>query len=297
MHVWVKELNLYSFQSLTKVAYILEDFAKGDNLCYRAKLDTHIRRLKEDPDDLNSREAIKEFEQSGDTIFYFGEERRIDHLEWLNYQVNLFKTAGQFKGDCSTMTTIQLNMYKAAGIPALGNQIYSLNPFYYHHNSPMYYNHFIGAWQSIQFPSEDSQGYYNYIRRPIWHHRLIEEFGKEVNSEGQYKIYDNWWIGEYCSFEEVFALRKGGFPQKPFESFFRTIKSFESKQIYNSNTTLYKDSDYDKIPDKYEKSLGLSNIKFDSDGNGLSDLWEVENGSQYFQTVSMAMFLLIQHFS
>ncbi len=281
MHDIIKNLNLRQYESLLNLAQNLEGFARGHNLAYRCKIDCIKKRFKKKPDDKNLIEAIKEYKNGGYETYYFGKVRKWDQFAWLNYQINRFLTKGKFKGDCYTITTIQTNLYKAAGIPALSNQIYSIKPHFYHHNSPYFYNPFFKRWNSVQKPREHENGYYNYFSIPRWHHYLVNKYKKSYKKYSRIKIKHSFWKGETASYSQVVNLRKKGFMDHHFEKFFLTFKTLQKGIIYNEKSAppILADKDGDGILDVFEFYYKTNLQKADSDGDGVSDLYEIEQGT------------------
>ena len=283
MHDMVKKLNLSQYESLVNLAQNLEFFARsGEQLEYRCDIDCVKNRLSKDPDDKNLQNALKEYERGEYETFYYGKKRRWDHFAWLNYQLKRYENQGKFRGDCVTITTIQSNLYKAAGIPSFSNQIYSINPKFYHHNSPYFYNPYFKRWNSVQGPVEDEKGYYNYFDIPIWHHYIYEKYGRNQKTLSWKEIQDNFWRGESASYQQVIHFRKRGFEDAHFEEFFLSMKTLEKGIIYNSKTAPAKlsDQDGDGILDDFESFYATNPGKADSDGDGISDLYEIEKGSE-----------------
>lgn len=279
MHEFVKKLNLGDVQSFARISGIVESFLH-DRLTYRASIELHRRRLKKDPGDKNSIEAIAEYDRGGYEQEYRGKKRRWYGFYWLNYQLGRLEKEGSFKGDCMTATTIQMNMYKAMGVPALAEQIWSVNPDFYHHNSPKFYDVFSNAWFSIQKPVADPQGYYNYFTKPVYHHRLYELHGKNLRREGKLREYNNYWPGELATYDQVMGLRLRGFQEEHFERMFLSNRTQESGFIFNSVSAPAKlvDSDGDGIPDEFERARGTDPGHPDTDGDGYADRWEIEHG-------------------
>ena len=281
VHRLIKKLNLNQSHSLLGLAAHLESFVRRkDKLCYRAKINVHEKRFKRNPKNENSRQAIQEYKRGEYEKFYFGKKRRWDLFQWLNYQMRRYQKGQRFKGDCVTATTIQMNLYKALGIPSFANQIWSVNPYFYHHNSPFFYNVFFQRWNSIQTPSEDKQGYYNYFYKPIYHHKLYELYGKGFRREGRLKIFNYYWPGEKASYTQVVHLRKKGIENKHLEKIFFSRTTQQSGFIFNTKSAPVKlnDDDGDGILNKLEKKMKLNPKSIDSDNDGFADLWEIEMG-------------------
>jgi len=279
MHKYVKKLKLDKEDSLIHLARKAESFAKGSNLDYRARIEVHRKRLRKNSSNQNSINAMKEFKQGLYHTFYFGKKRRWDHFAWLNYQLKRFKKTGKFRGDCVTINTIQMNMYKAAGIPSFSNQIWSINLGLYHHNSPYFYNFFLKRWNSIQKPKRDKQGYYNYFSKPIFHHKVYEVYGKKYKRNGL-KVHNFYWFGEKASYKQVVNLRKRGFEKNHFEDIFNKRITQQDGFVYNNKTApiVMDDSDNDGITNQYEIKIGLDPKNADTDNDSYADGWEIEHG-------------------
>ncbi len=266
--------NLHKGNSLLHITTKLEKFTRM-NLIYRANIDVH--RKKAGTNNQNNLRAIQEYNRGIYYKYYFGKKRRWDHFTWLNYQLRLYKAAGKFKGDCCTATLFQMSLYKALGVPCLANQIKSIPQKQYHHHSPLFYNVFFKRWVSIQRPSKKPRIYHNYFVKPRWHHKVRELFGNgyiRIKGVG-YSYYSQ---GEIVKPSQVYALRKGGVTAKYMRYLFTRITAFGKSLVYK-NYPFGKssiDSDNDGIIDSVERALGTNPYKADSDGDGYSDIYEIE---------------------
>jgi|GEM_PF-4363636 len=265
-----KSLKLEEAYSLKNIAETIETFAR-DKLIYRTKIERHKALNDED-----TKEALKEYKEGKYIIKYFGKERIWSHLHWLNYQMKYYKENNKFKGDCMTATTIQMVLYKAAGIPPLSMQWVSEKKWGYSHNFPFYYNYFLNKWDCIQKPSDNEEKLYQYYIKPIWHHRVYKN---DFDKEGLV-IYKSYYQGELADLKKIKSLLKRGLEEKEFERIFLSDETQKPGFIFNDRTAPDKiiDTDNDSITDDFEKEKSLDPNNYDTDNDGYTDLWELERG-------------------
>lgn len=278
MHELLITNKLADADSLMGLARNIEQFTEK-NIVYRAQIEQHRNKLVKNPLDNNARQAIAEYDHGEYTINFMGKNRRWDLFYWLNYQMRLFREFGYFKGDCTTETTFQMNLYKAAGIPSLANQIRPVRRGDYTHNSPLYYNIFFKKWDTIQFPKEGETDYYVHFEKPIWHHLKYEMDGRKYKSEER-EVHSAYWQGEMANWQKIVHFRKRGFTDEHFEQMFLSDITQQSGFIFNSTSapTLILDSDNDGILDEFEFFYNTDQLSADTDQDGFADLWEIEFG-------------------
>jgi len=278
MHDIVVNDQLTVADSLVALAHNIEQFTEK-NLLYRAKIDQHRTKLKNNSDDRNARMAIAEFDRGEYTTHFMGRKRRWDLLYWLNYQVGIYKKNGYFKGDCVTETTFQMNLYKGAGIPSMANQVRPIVKGGYSHNSPMFYNAFFNKWDSIQRPRKGDAEYYVHFEKPVWHHLRYEKDGRAYKKKGR-KIYSSYWPGEITGREQIIRFRERGYEEEHFEELFFSDITHQPGFIYNRRSApdIISDADNDGIIDEFETWKNTDPLSADTDQDGFADLWEIEWG-------------------
>lgn len=278
MHEIITKNNLAQADSLIAIARNIEQFTEK-NLLYRAKIDQHHKKLKSHPDDENARQALLEYEKGEYTVDFRGEKRRWDLFYWLNYQVKLYRKFGYFKGDCVTETTFQMNLYKAAGIPAMANQERPVLKGGYAHNSPLFFNPFFNKWDSIQVPQQAHADYYLHFEKPIWHHLRYEKDGDKHKRTGR-EISSAYWPGERASRNQIVSFRRRGYIEEDFERLFLSDTTQQPGFILNSRSAPERimDTDRDGILDEFEVGKNTDPNNADTDRDGVADLWEVEWG-------------------
>ncbi|MHB8788769.1 MAG: hypothetical protein ACYDBT_02690 [Desulfobulbaceae bacterium] len=276
MHDIITKNTLAQADSLIAIARNIEQFTEK-NLLYRAKIDQHQNKLKRYPDDNNARQALLEYEKGEYTVDFMGQKRRWDLFYWLNYQVRLYKKFGYFKGDCVTETTFQMNLYKAAGIPAMANQERPVIKGGYSHNSPLFFNAFFNKWDSIQIPQQAHADYYLHFEKPIWHHLRYEKDGDKHKRTGR-EISSSYWQGEKASRNKIVSFRRRGYVEEDFEKLFLSDTTQQPGFILNSLSAPDRitDTDHDGILDEFEIGKNTDRNNADTDQEGVADLWEIE---------------------
>lgn len=278
MHDIVARNNLANAESLIGLAHNIEQFTEK-NLQYRATINQHRDRLKKEPDNINSQQAVLEYEKGEYTIDFMGKKRRWDLFYWLNYQMKLHREFGYFRGDCVTETTFQMNLYKAAGIPAMSNQVRPVAKGGFSHNSPLFYNFFFNKWDSIQFPRKSDDDSYVHFEKPVWHHLIYEKDGRKSTRKGR-EVSSTYWQGEKASGHKIVHFRTRGFTEDHFEKIFLSDITQQPGFIFNKTSApeLIPDTDNDGILDEFESLFNTNPRSADTDEDGFADLWEIEWG-------------------
>ena len=136
----------------------------------------------------------------------------------LNNQLNGLKINNQLKGHCGSYTNFQLGLYKAAGIPALGVQMTSVD-LSMNHGYPFYYHSLKGIWKSVQNQnaSRDSDKL------------VIVQIGLPSNHHWIPIIYEaapNYWFssrfkGDVITLSKLILLNVKGMKNKLMENIFQ----------------------------------------------------------------------------
>jgi hypothetical protein len=278
MHELLERHALAEADSLQSIARNIEAFT-GEHLLYRAKLAQHRKKLDSDPDNSNALQALKEYDEGKYTQLFQGKKRRWDLFYWLNHQVDIYRDNGYFRGDCVTETTFQMNLYRAAGIPAMANQVRPVSKSGYSHNSPLYYNPFFDKWDSIQYPPDRQARYYLHFEKPIWSHLRFDKDGPKRRTRGR-QVFSSYWQAEEGSAAQLRALRKRGFEGERFEALFLSDETHKPGLILNALTAPAQlvDTDNDGILDGFEAGVHTDSRSPDTDGDGFADLLELEWG-------------------
>lgn len=276
--------------SLSATAADIEEYIR-QNRVYRSsmenlKLYVSCKIFSEE----QMKQATKEYKNGEYYKFYFGKKRRWDEFRWLNYQQNLFKEKGHYKGDCGDTTVVQMGYYKAAGIATLSMQRGSKSgSATAAHNFPAHYNPMFKRWNIYQkdfvihkkggIPIKNIEGFGLLFNKPIWHHFAWLENIRKYKQVGNVQHYI-YYPGEYKNLQDVYSLLKLGMSPKHLEKIFLGNKTQTPGLFFNDKTAPAKivDSDGDGLADILEADYGVNKNKWDSDGDGYSDYWEMDSG-------------------
>ena len=275
LHKMVKEKNLVSAQSVHGIAGNIEEWVHGvrtyrssmenlEDFCQRGMISEEFLA-----------QAQQEYDNGEYMTTYKGVERRWDGFNWVNYQMEVFRKKGIFKGDCGTTTTMQMGMYRGAGICPISLQYETPGTAANTHNFPGYYHPYFKRWMVWQIPNFDDHPLYFYFTKPVWHH--------------QNYIYDPHWIGNAFEFPyypgelgttaTIAKMLRFGISTKQYDGIFLSFDTMKKGLFLNKDSVPAKiaDSDKDGIYDELEKTLGLNPKNTDSDSDGIADLWDLEH--------------------
>ncbi len=275
--------------SLTRTSSQLEDWVHV-NRTYRSSMENLIdfnRRGMFTDEDLTC--ARDEQRRGLYFLPYDGTNRRWDDFRWLNYQWNLYKTTGRFRGDCGDTTTVQMGVYRAAGICPISLQyIGKTGAAADMHNFPGHYNPRLGRWFTYQKPR--FYGYdgrerfdieiYLYFSKPVYHDWIYVNDWRQEQDGSATAYYYSYYQGERTTSGRLINFLTLGMEESQFERIFLTNLTQRPGQFFNDRTApaTIVDNDFDGLADVLEAVYGTSTASPDTDGDGYSDRWENDWG-------------------
>lgn len=288
IHLLIVRENLVS-PGLSKTAGVLEDFVQRKRK-YRSTMenlaDFNSRLMFSDEDFAVAR---AEFAAGQYETTLFGKNRRWDEFRWLNYQWQLFESKGFFQGDCGDTTVAQMGFYRAAGICPVSMQwVHPEHVAAFMHNFPGYYHPVLGRWYSVQKPFFFGPGggvlekvdIYFYWTKPYWHNLLDTDDFREKKPKGYPVYFTAFYQGELTDSTRLTNLLSMGIPEKTLNPLFFSTITQTPGTLINAKTAppAIPDEDRDLLPDTAETDLGTDPGNPDTDGDGVSDFWELERG-------------------
>jgi hypothetical protein len=229
--------------------------------------------------------AHKLYKEGKYYVEYFGNKYRWDDFRWINYQYNHLIKEGCFIGDCGDTTVAQMAFYRAAGIaPASFQHTDPYGTALLSHNYPAHYDPNLKRWYVYQIPRFYSGGKEKpdtpmvfYFNKPYWHPWKSADKTKQVPIGSGNYYHSYFYPGEPVNSYPYANFMTIGMPETLMERIFFTNLSLVKGFIFNSATAPAKitDSDKDGIPDSLEKDYGTDPKKWDTDGDGYSDYWEI----------------------
>ena len=207
---------------------------------------------------------------------YLGKKRRWDGFGWLNYQWALFTRTGFFMGDCGTATTMQMAMYRMAGLAPVSFQKDGIGKdASASHNFPGYYNVPLGRWSVVQIPPHADYPLAVHYAKPYLHHaRHREDWQK--SSDGVY--YSSQYPMEVAPAAAIVSFFSRGVDHRHMQRLVLSDVGTAPGLFFTPESTRNSDSDGDGIQDDDEARFGTDPNSPDTDKDGYSDLWELEHG-------------------
>ena len=257
------------YQTVAQYRSSMENLERFNQLGWLSDADLHLARDEQ-------RRGL--YEQD-----YFGKRRRWDGFGWLNYQVTLFRQTGLFRGDCGTATTIQMALYRAAGLPPLSLQFVGANAETTH-NFPAYYGFVLDRWNVHQRADLAGSAIDLYYSKPWWHSLA---FRGNFYRDDQGRYYSSYYQGERTTTARLRSFLERGIDESQLESLFLSNATMEPGLIFNQQSAPAQllDRDGDGLLDEDERRLGTNPADVDSDRDGFSDRWEVEWGNPRDATI------------
>lgn len=277
VHRMVRALHPERYDRLHALAGGLESHVKGMNI-YRASMESLRKqeaRKKKRPSKVYL-DALREYQQGLYYRFYLGKKRRWDQFGWLNYQLPKIRQYGKYRGDCGTVTAMQMAWYRGAGIAPLSLQQRPVPSHIVGHNFPAYYDPFRNRWISVQYPAYEDVPMYLYISLPVLHYQRYNFFYRKTGE--QYRLA--YYPGELGSTAKVRSALQNGFPHAMLQQLQWGQDTLTPGLLINRFTVPAGDADADRdqLLRDDELRLGLNPDNNDSDGDGRSDSWELEHG-------------------
>ena len=94
--------------------------------------------------------VIADFENNNYFVRINGHRIFNPQRDWLNAQIEIFKTQGKFRGGCGVSAILEKSFYKSLGIPSYQKYFYSIDPnFIFDHMFTLFFNYEKGIWQSL----------------------------------------------------------------------------------------------------------------------------------------------------
>lgn len=277
--------------SLKKTAEQIESYVHGKRL-YLSSIenlkDFNARKMYSDADLQKALAAYNRGEYEKD---YFGKRRRWDEYRWLNFQMDLFKKEGIFRGDCGDTTVVQMGFFRAAGIAPVSLQWIDPGGIAaYTHNFPGYYHPVFKRWFSVQKPVFYGQGgailtegrpsCFHYIR-PVFHHSIYKQDFRYVTIGGYNKIiHYSFYPGELTNSVTIKNTMDTGIAEEQFEQSVLTGRTLQKGVLTDEylSASDIADADRDGIVNILEKNIGTDPENIDTDRDGYSDYYEIEYG-------------------
>ena len=208
---------------------------------------------------------------------YLGKKRRWDGFGWLNYQWAWRERTGFFMGDCGTATTMQMALYRMAGLAPASFQHDGIGKdASASHNFPAYYSVPLRRWEFVQIMRQSEHPTAVHYARPFLHHaRHREDWQK--NAAGVY--YSSYYQMEVARTPLVVAFLRRGVDHDHMQRMVLSETLTAPGLFFTKESTTFADSDGDGIQDAAESQFGTDPAKADTDGDGYSDLWELEHGT------------------
>lgn len=277
VHELVRRMQIGDYEFLACLASRLEHHVKSMNI-YRSSMESlrkQAARKKKRPWKIYL-DARREYQQGHYYTQYCGKKRRWDQFGWLNYQLPKIIRHGKYRGDCGTVTALQMAWYRGAGIAPISFQQKPVPSHIVGHNFPLYYDPFRARWVSVQYPKYENVPMYLYFTLPVVHHLRYNRF---YQRKGEMRRVSNY-PGELGTTWKVRYALRNGFPDRLVSKLQYGQRTLERGLLFNSQTLpgAGADQDGDGILRSDELRLGLNPRSNDSDRDGYSDSWELEHG-------------------
>lgn len=264
----------------TETAARIEEFETAHHF-YRTSLAYYENKTRSGEfDDACLRGITQEVAKGAFQETCFGTTRELYDFQWINNQVRRYKTRGRFEGDCGTMTTVMIALYKMAGIPAASFQWYEnpdIGSARKMHNFPLYYHNRLRAWVAKQTPGTNEYPLYLHYTKPKWHHAIYHNDYETTDTH----IASAYYPGDRAETFRITHFLRVGFPEDRFERVFFSGDTLTKGLFFTEETApfTFPDEDEDGLIDKDEARMGTSPRERDSDGDGALDRQEVDYGT------------------
>jgi hypothetical protein len=218
-------------------------------------------------------EVLEDYRSGNYYVEVLGRRRDPQARMWVNYQWDLYRDTGYFRGDCGTEAEVSMALWKAAGIAAMA---------VYHtgkdigHAYTMYYDPFVHRYISLQDLSymRDKYGLGAPVtlhpmplriheRVPLLHPRptaVVESYTQLIGRGIDYTLWESLLLDPGAAGRAVFPP--------------------------GSAPAVLADTDRDGLRDEDEAVLGTLAAQADTDRDGFGDQWEIERGFDPVSTAS-----------
>ncbi|NPV00255.1 MAG: hypothetical protein HPY53_02625 [Brevinematales bacterium] len=229
--------------------------------------------------------AHKLYKEGKYYVEYFGKKYRWDDFRWINYQYNHLVKDGCFIGDCGDTTVAQMAFYRASGIaPASFQHTDPYGTALASHNYPAHYDPNLKRWYVYQIPRFYSGGKEKpdmplvfYFNKPYWHPWKSADNWINIKKGNANYAFSYFYPGEQVNSYAYANFMTMGMSESLLEFLFFSNITLREGTIFNKDTAPKKiaDTDGDGLPDTLEKDYSTDAKKWDSDGDGYSDYWEI----------------------